>query len=122
MLLIKRPPIRPLSSWIPVRGLWDSSYGGFELIDPSNLNNPTFGNTVLYPASSKPGISGSQLYSLTGNSPTFNLGTYNSTDVAYGGSNPVTLVISTPEPSALVLLLIGLFAAAVTVGFKKVIT
>lgn len=84
------------------------AYGGLEIVDLSSCCG------VIYAAStSDPGV---QLF--TGD-PTFTLGNYTLTDVAYGNSYPATLVISTPEPSTLLLLLAGLLSSAVVLGLKR---
>jgi hypothetical protein len=97
-------------------GSISGAFGGFELAN-AFLISPLVEGFVLYPAStSSPGV---QLFSGPDNAPTFALGTYNLTDVAYGQSNPGILVISTPEPSALLLLLSGLLASALVLGLKR---
>jgi len=84
-------------------------YGGLLVHD---LNN----SLALYLATSG---SGTQIFSGTESNPTFNLGTYNFTDDATGRGYAATLVISTAEPSALLLLLVGLMATAVALGMKQ---
>ncbi len=90
-------------------------HGGFELVDFS----APIPWAVLY-ASFLPGP-GVSTYSGSESAPTFILGTYNLTNTAYGADTPGTLVISTPEPSALLLLLTGLLAAAAVFGLKRVV-
>lgn len=79
--------------------------------------------TVIYPALlSNPGT---QLFSLSGDVPTFIPGTYNFVDVAYGTNNSygaynlATVVIATPEPSAVLLLLTGFVIAAAGLTLRK---
>lgn len=84
------------------------AYGGLEIVNDSSCCG------VIYAAStSDPGV---QLF--TGD-PTFTLGTYTLTDVAFGNAYPATLVISTPEPSTLLLLLAGLLSSVVVLGLKR---
>jgi hypothetical protein len=81
----------------------------------------------IYLVPATPTCPGIQLFTGSDSAPTFTLGTFNFTDVAYdsvsggpGNGNPATLVISTPEPSALVLLLTVLLASTVFLGLKRV--
>jgi hypothetical protein len=89
--------------------------GGFQLgiptlVIPFHTINPSY-----LPG---PGV---QIFSGSTSAPTFNPGTYNLINTAYGADTTGTLVISTPEPSALIMLLSGFLAATAALGIKKVI-
>jgi hypothetical protein len=63
-------------------------------------------------------LSPGQLYFDDANGPTFGIGTYGELDLSNG--NVGTLVISTPEPTGLLLLGIGLLTLVVRLSLKKV--
>jgi hypothetical protein len=61
-----------------------------------------------------------QLYHGPESAPTFNPGPYSLTDYAVNSNGlPGTLVVSTPEPSAIGLLSLGLLVLMIAVAWKK---
>lgn len=94
------------------QNFYGGGYGGFELVE-----NAGPWTVLVAEYFTNPGVA---LFSGSTTQPTFNLGTYNLTNMTNGVPTPGTLVISTPEPSVLLLLLTGLLASAVVLGLKRV--